>query len=516
MYSNERGSRFNIIDLIVRIIFFLLFVFVLYWLFSNKMPNLTPFYSDVFRDNLEHMQKAGKSYFTDKLLPDEVGEEAKITLAEMFEKKLVLPFVDKNGNSCNQYESYVSVIKRENHYELKTNLVCNDESDFLIEIIGCYTYCEDDKCEKTCAPEKIVEYQYKKAATKTKTTYSCSKGYTRKGNYCYKTSLVDKISAEKTVVTSKVDVIPAKLITSNPIKTKLEVIKIKNSDITTKVPVDKVSTPITKKEKVYVSAKTEQIYVPGEEYTYSCPTKKTERVCTTTTKTETYKCNCTSTVGSSGKTITTCNICSRSVPVESCSNVTRTVDKTCTGTTEGYYKTEYYCPSNATNSSGSGANLKCWYNKTVTTGYNYSCPSNATGSSGSDANLKCWYTETAPGGYSYKCPNDATTFTGSNETLECFKTTPGTSKYVCEDKTYTLVGKECRKTITGSFTELQCPSGYKLNGKVCEKYETEKVKAKVKKTKYKTYSYKWSEKTSLSGWTKTNKTRIKEGKIVCK
>ena len=57
MYSNERGSRFSIIDLIVRIIFFLLFVFVLYWLFSNKMPNLTPFYSDVFRDNLEHKKQ---------------------------------------------------------------------------------------------------------------------------------------------------------------------------------------------------------------------------------------------------------------------------------------------------------------------------------------------------------------------------------------------------------------------------------------------------------------------------
>lgn len=467
MYSNERGSRFSIIDLIVRIIFFLLFVFVLYWLFSSKMPNLTPFYSDVFRDNLEHMQKAGKSYFTDKLLPDEEGEEAKITLAEMFEKKLVLPFVDKDGNSCNQYESYVSVTKREDYYELKTNLVCNDESDFLIEIIGCYTYCEDDKCEKTCEPQKIVEYQYKKAATKTKTTYSCSKGYTRKGKYCYKTTLTDKISAEKTIVTSKTDVIAAKLITSDPVKTKLDVIKTKNAD---------------KTNKVYLNPVVEEVYVPGEKY--DCSTTSTERVCTTTTETREYKCNCSTYEDRNGNSVTTCSTCTESIPKESCHNETSTNHKTCEK--PGTYVKEY------------------------------SCPSNATGSSGSKENLKCWYTETVSGGYTYKCPNEATTFTGSKGTLECFKTTPGTSKYVCEDKTYTLVGSECRKTITGSFTELQCPSGYKLNGKVCEKYKTTKVKAKSKKTKYTTYSYKWSEKTSLSGWTKTSKTRIKEGEIVCK
>src|SRR5574344_798741 len=191
MYSNERGSRFNFLDLFVKIIFAAIFIFILVWLFP-KVPNMTPFYSNVFRENISYMQEAGESYFTDDKMPKEIGDEVKITLAELFNKKLVLPFVDKDGNSCNQYESFVSITKNEDEsYSLKTNLVCNEESDYLIKILGCHNYCKDNNCSKTCHKEQIVQYQFKKAITKTITTYSCPSGYTKDGNYCYKSVLKD-------------------------------------------------------------------------------------------------------------------------------------------------------------------------------------------------------------------------------------------------------------------------------------------------------------------------------------
>ena len=140
MYSNERRSGFSIADLLVKIIFAALFIFILIWLFEKKVPNMTPFYSNVFRENIKYMQEAGESYFTDDKMPKNIGESTKISLGEMFDKRLLLPFVDENGHSCNQYDSYVSVTKTDIGYELKTNLVCNNESNFTIKILGCHTY----------------------------------------------------------------------------------------------------------------------------------------------------------------------------------------------------------------------------------------------------------------------------------------------------------------------------------------------------------------------------------------
>ena len=50
---------------------------------------------------------------------------------------------------------------------------------------------------------------------------------------------------------------------------------------------------------------------------------------------------------------------------------------------------------------------------------------------------------------------------------------------------------------------------------VCKKYKTDKVKAKSKKITTKYYKYTWSEKETLSGWTRTGKTKTVNGKEKC-
>ena len=92
MYSNEKKG-FSLLDLIVKIIFAALFIFILVWLFQKKVPNMAPFYSNVFRENIAYMQSAGESYFTDDKMPKEIGQEEKITLDSMIQRKLIIPFV---------------------------------------------------------------------------------------------------------------------------------------------------------------------------------------------------------------------------------------------------------------------------------------------------------------------------------------------------------------------------------------------------------------------------------------
>ena len=506
MYSNDNKNGFSILDLIVKIIFAGLFIFILVWLFNKKVPNMKPFYSNVFRENIRYMQEAGESYFTDEKMPTEVGQEIKISLGEMIEKKLIIPFIDEDGNECNNDESYVGITKLDEGYELKTNLVCPKENNYTVKLLGCHTYCLNGVCkpekeeEKVCTTTKVKQYQYKKLVTSTKSTYSCASGYTLKGKYCYKSVLVDSKPAESIPAGQRIDVQDAIAVTTPGSRTELTPI-VKTDTQTAnynKITLETQKTTGTQTasyNKVPLETKKTTTPDTTKQESYSCT--KTERRCSTTYQSYSYSCNCTSSVGPTGKTITSCSTCYGSTPVESCSNVS--VPSTCYRTVTVPGSTTYSCPSDATIKEGSGASLKC---------YKTSCPSGYT-MSGSGTSTKCTKTTKT-----YSCPAEANVKEGSGESLKCYKATEGSYYYKCADSSYTLDGNKCKKTITDST--LGCPSGYTLEGKMCNKYSTEEKKATEEKVTTNKYKYTWSAKTSLKGWTRTGKTRTVNGKKVCK
>lgn len=180
MYSNEKNPGVNWKDIIIKVVFVFLFVLLLMWLFKKSTPNMTPFYSNVFRENIKYMQDAAESYYTNERLPKNIGDTAEITLGEMIRKNMILEFVDKDGNECDKEASYVQVVKNKNDYTLKVNLVCPTEKNFVEKTLGCYDYCED--CDKE---EMETEYQFKQATSKTNVSYTCPSGGTLKDGVCY-------------------------------------------------------------------------------------------------------------------------------------------------------------------------------------------------------------------------------------------------------------------------------------------------------------------------------------------
>ena len=195
MYSSEKNPGIVWKDLIVKVIFFVIFILILMWLFP-KVPNMTAFYSNVFRENISYMQDAAKSYYTNERLPKNVGDMAEMTLQDMIDKNLIIPFVDKDGNPCDTYESYVQVTKENTEeYSLKINLVCDTESSYIIEPLGCYDYCESGKCDAEEVAQTAIEYQFRQAYTTNKTTYTCPSGYTLSGTTCYKNLADSKVDA---------------------------------------------------------------------------------------------------------------------------------------------------------------------------------------------------------------------------------------------------------------------------------------------------------------------------------
>lgn len=158
---NEKNEGFSVRDIILQVLFVALFVFILVWLFPTKSylhDLVDPLYNskssekDNFAENINMMKEAGKSYFTNSRLPQKVGDTVTLTLTEMLEKKLVLPFTDKDGKQCDTSASYVMVTKMDEEYVMKVNLKCAAREDYIIEHMGCYDYCDTAICEKEEKP----------------------------------------------------------------------------------------------------------------------------------------------------------------------------------------------------------------------------------------------------------------------------------------------------------------------------------------------------------------------------
>ena len=231
MYTNNKG--FGLKDLIVKIILVALFVLLLIWLFRNYSPNMKPFYSNVFRENISYMQDAAKSYFTNDQLPTEVGESIRLTLKQMEEMKLVIPFVDKDGKACNKNDSYAEITKEESGYTLKVNLVCGKESDYLIEILGCHDYCNNCEVKKS---ETAIEYEFTRTISKDVTVFTCPKGYTKTDKICTKKTGTETIDATKHYTEERTEISDV-LYTQGPGQ---------------KIEVAVVKTTTTKTEKQYI------------------------------------------------------------------------------------------------------------------------------------------------------------------------------------------------------------------------------------------------------------------------
>ena len=103
-----------------------------------------------FGTNLSAMRDAATEYFVGSRLPKDVNEAKSITLEEMFEKNLLVEFLDEDGNSCNTTDSYAEVTKLdEENYRLEVTLVCENDSDTIVNTIKRAVQDADKEDEET-------------------------------------------------------------------------------------------------------------------------------------------------------------------------------------------------------------------------------------------------------------------------------------------------------------------------------------------------------------------------------
>lgn len=172
MVANEK-SGFAVKDLCIKVLFLVVCILLLLWFFpiSKNVVGIKPLTDKIFAENINYMKAAARSYYINERLPQVVNEKLSMPLQIMYDRKMLIPFTDKLGNSCNTEESYIEVTKIENDkYILKTYLSCNKQTDYVIETLGCDDKCctKEDKVvieeEKPIQPTKrkkiISEYEY--------------------------------------------------------------------------------------------------------------------------------------------------------------------------------------------------------------------------------------------------------------------------------------------------------------------------------------------------------------------
>ena len=153
MYTEERPRRGHLLkEFIMKLILIIIFVLLLIWLvpwpnMDSYINSLNPLKDQIFNSNLQTMKDAGITYFTSERLPENVGDKTTLTLQQMLDMKLLVPFTDRNGDSCDVTNSYISLEKKETEYVMKVNLKCGEEEDYILVHLGCYSYCTSDICE---------------------------------------------------------------------------------------------------------------------------------------------------------------------------------------------------------------------------------------------------------------------------------------------------------------------------------------------------------------------------------
>lgn len=169
MYTEEDDKRkLPIVRFLVSLILIILFILLLVWIISKvgsgKDRDYDGLRNRMFNDNVQTMKETGILYFTKERLPINIGDTSTVTLKELIDGKYILPIKDFDGNKCDVEKSFVSVTKKDKHYQMMVNLKCNEEDDYILVDIGCYAYCgESYVCEKK-------EQQKPKPNTKDKPT----------------------------------------------------------------------------------------------------------------------------------------------------------------------------------------------------------------------------------------------------------------------------------------------------------------------------------------------------------
>lgn len=166
MYE-ENKSNINWFKIGLRIIIILLVLVLTIKLISLVVENRANVKQEnLMTEKIKELETVGKEYLKDSL-PTNSGESITVTLQELIDKKLIEEIKNTNNEICNTKETFVKITRLDNEYQIKTNLVCENYSDY----INSFEKIENKEIPvTTTTTAKKVTTTKKTTTTKKKTT----------------------------------------------------------------------------------------------------------------------------------------------------------------------------------------------------------------------------------------------------------------------------------------------------------------------------------------------------------
>lgn len=177
MYEDNNNS-IDWLKIILRVAIIILIFLLILKLIAIVMTNRREKNKEnIMNNNLKLVQEKIKTSLNKDLVPDEIGEKTKYSLADLIKKDILIPVNDENGKECDRDKSFVEITKLESEVQIRVNLVCNDKEDFsntFIESTVDKTTTTTKQSKKTTKATKdskdIIPIKTTKKSTKKVTT----------------------------------------------------------------------------------------------------------------------------------------------------------------------------------------------------------------------------------------------------------------------------------------------------------------------------------------------------------
>ncbi|MBE6147959.1 MAG: hypothetical protein E7167_00390 [Firmicutes bacterium] len=136
--NNKNGKILNVL---LGIIALFIIIFIIAWV-VNKGSNSAN-YDAEFKTNIETLHENAKDYFANEL-PEDIGDTTLLSLDEVYDLDLSKQ-LSYGKTACDDTLSYISITKiNASEYKVKTNLVCGNKTDSIIEKIATNTIIDDE------------------------------------------------------------------------------------------------------------------------------------------------------------------------------------------------------------------------------------------------------------------------------------------------------------------------------------------------------------------------------------
>ncbi|HHX33596.1 MAG TPA: InlB B-repeat-containing protein [Mollicutes bacterium] len=130
MYQ-EQKVNFNWKGFLLKFLLLVIVLVLIFMLLPINRDNKNGEKSDLFTANVEAFKAAGDNYFIEDNLPKNEGGKYRVTLKDLVSIGGIKTLRSLEGNTCDEKASYIEVTKKENKYEAKLYLVCDDEEETL-------------------------------------------------------------------------------------------------------------------------------------------------------------------------------------------------------------------------------------------------------------------------------------------------------------------------------------------------------------------------------------------------